>query len=252
MNMGKEQNIIFHHIPKCGGTSIVMGLAMTYYPWRLLRHGRKGFAGNLNAPKSSEEAEDLGLNRYQYRRGLLSQQVKEGNYPMISGHYPFDPDLYETEKSKWSFVSLLRDPLERWYSEYYWNRHKDHEYRKTDHSIEKYLESENGLENTRSFVNYFSTSLNFFDPVTEEEKNEALKNVMKLDVVGCLENLDQFRYMMKNKFGRKPFFFKSNKSPTPIDMEARPDKDSAFHKKLSGLLEADQEIYQKVRENIGL
>ena len=248
--MSKEQNIIFHHIPKCGGTSIVMGLAMTYYPWQLLTRGRKGFAGNLNAPASSKEAEKKGINRYQYRRQLLAERVNQGHYPMISGHYPFNPDLYELKKDQWHFVSLLRDPLERWYSEYYWNRYKDHEYRKTNLSIEEYLESDHGLENTRSFINFFSTSLNNSDPVTEAEKNEALNNIIKLDVVGCLEKLDQFQSAMKHKFGRKPFFLKTNKSPAPLDIEERPDTDSAFHKKLTSLLEADQEIYRKVTENI--
>lgn len=226
------------------------GLAITYYPWRLLTRGRSGFAGNLNAPLSSKEAQEKGINRYQYRRQLLTQRVNEGCYPMISGHYPFDPDLYASKKNQWNFISLLRDPLERWYSEYYWNRYKDHEYRKTKLSIEEYLQSDHGMENTRSFVNFFSTSLNNSDPVTEAEKNEALDNIKKLDVVGCLENLGQFQSAMKDRFGRRPFFLKVNKSPAPFDVEKRPDADSAFHKKLTGLLEADQEIYRKALENI--
>lgn len=250
--MFKEPKIIFHHIPKCGGTSIVTGLALSYYPVRLLLKGKDGFAGRLHAPLSSKMAEFQELNRYTLRRTLLKNHIERETCPFISGHYPFDPALYEQYKNEWNFITLLRDPLIRWYSEYFWNRYKDHDYRKTELSIEDYLETQEGLENTRSFINYFSLSERTSQPVTEEEKNEAIKNLSRLTVIGFLDDLDQFKQEMKSVFGRKPFLLQRNKSPAANKHKKLPDKGSDFEKKILGYLEADIEIYRKARELKGL
>jgi len=199
--MFKEPKIIFHHIPKCGGTSIVTGLAMTYYPMRLLFRGKSGFNARLNAPQTAEYAQKNDINKFSHRRMVLRNHVERQTCPFISGHYPFDYDLYDQQKEEWGFVTLLRDPIKRWYSEYYWNRYKDHDYRKTDMSMEEYLETPEGLENTRSFVNYFAMTENTDGAVTQVEQEEALKALPCFTVIGFLEELEKFRSDMKQAKG---------------------------------------------------
>jgi len=250
--MFKEPKIIFHHIPKCGGTSIVTGLAMTYYPMRLLFRGKSGFNARLNAPQTAEYAQKNDINKFSHRRMVLRNHVERQTCPFISGHYPFDYDLYDQQKEEWGFVTLLRDPIKRWYSEYYWNRYKDHDYRKTDMSMEEYLETPEGLENTRSFVNYFAMTENTDGAVTQAEQEEALKALPCFTVIGFLEELEKFRSDMKQAFGRKPFFLQRNKSPAAHQEKTMPDKGSDFEKNLLRLLEADIEIYHKAKERAGL
>lgn len=250
--MFKEPKIIFHHIPKCGGTSIVSGLAISYYPMRLLIKGRKGFQARLNAPQSTHEAQEKGVNSFSYRRQLLREHVEKKKSPFISGHYPFDRDLYEQVQNEWCFVTLLRDPLQRWYSEYFWNRYKDHAYKKTNLSMEEYLGTEQGRENTRSFVNYFAMTENTHGDVTEEDKNEALNSLQKFSVLGILEELNDFKTSLKMALGYKPFFPRLNKSPASPDKKIYPDKGSDFEKTLLSALEADIEIYKKAKEYKGL
>jgi len=249
LNMFKEPKIIFHHIPKCGGTSIVTGLAMTYYPIRLLLRGKGGFNARLNAPETAEYAKQNDINKFTHRRNVLRQHVESQTCPFVSGHYPFDYDLYSKSKEEWGFVTLLRDPLKRWYSEYYWNRYKDHAYRKTEMSVEEYVETPEGIENTRSFVNYFAMTENTDVAVTQAEKDEALSRLSCFTVIGFLEELEKFRVDMKHAFGRKPFFLQRNKSPAANVEKTMPDKDSDFEKNLLRLLEADIEIYKKAQEN---
>lgn len=238
--------IVYHHIPKCGGTSILRGMAFCYYPLRLLTLRKKGFPGILDAQASSADAEKNNLDLYSYRRQLLERAVNKDNSPLVFGHYPFSEKVYEDNKDNWKFVSLFRSPLERWYSEYYWNRYKDHEYAKTDLDIEAYFDSKQGMMNTRSFVNYFSNAKNPESIADVAEAELAIKNIDKLDVVGTVENMNNFRSSLKESLGRKPYFFKLNKSPAREEDKVVPDEKSEFHKKLENALQADQYIYDHV------
>lgn len=172
--------------------------------------------------------------------------------PLICGHYPFNHDFHAAHKDEWTFVTLLRDPLQRWYSEYFWNRHKDHEYRKTDLSIEEYLESRNGMMNARSFVNFFSRSEDMYETPRSQDVKQAIETLEQIDVVGCLENIDNFKARMQAKLGRTPIFFKRNKSPASQEQKKVPDKNSDFHKALLERLQGDIEIYEKTKERLGL
>ncbi len=187
----KEPKIVFHHIPKCGGTSIVTGLALSYYPLRLLMRCRAGFSGNLNSHAASLVADQFGINRYEFRRQLLSYFIEKADSPFISGHYPFDQHVYEGHKEEWNFITLLRDPVERWYSEYFWNRYKNHEYQKTEMSMEEYIESEQGRMTARSFVNCLSHAETHTETPTQEEVNISVGALKKMTVIGCLENIER-------------------------------------------------------------
>lgn len=248
----KEPKIVFHHIPKCGGTSIVTGLVLTYYPLRFLKYRKQGFPGNLNSRAASVIAEQSGVNRYEFRRQLLSYFIEKADSAFISGHYPFDKDLFEKNKNEWNFITLLRDPAARWYSEYFWNRYKNHEYQKTELSMEEYIESDQGRINARSFTNFLSHSDRHSDIPTQEDVNESINALGKMKVVGCLEHMDVFQRDMKVAFGRKPLIFNRNTSPASAEQKILPDKDSVLHKKVLTLTQGDQEIYQAAKKIIGV
>lgn len=250
--MFKEPKIVFHHIPKCGGTSIVTGMVTAYYPLRLLRYGRKGFPSTLNAPASTYAADLYARDRYTFRRELLAYNVHRGNSPIVSGHFPFCRKLYDGFKDEWSFVTLLRHPLERWYSEYFWNRYKSHQYEHTDLSAEAYLETFEGRAASRSFVNFFTEAQDLATLATEKELKGALETLPKMRVIGCLEHMERFRCDMKDAFGRKPMVFNRNQSPAHQVQRVRPDTNSAFHKHLEDLLAADIEIYQGAKNILKL
>ncbi len=240
MNILSEPKIIYHHIPKCGGTSVVTSLALTYYPLRLLRHGRAGFEGTLNAKAASIAAAENNTDPLDFRRSLLQYYVEKDKTPLISGHYPYNHQLSEAQKKEWTFITLLRDPVERWYSEYYWNRHKDHEYKKTELSFEEYLKSNEGQFNAQTFLHYFS---NPEAPSIES----AVATLKSMDVVGFLENLTHYKSQMKSTFGRAPLSLQRNKSPARDIQEPRPDINSDFHRELLNDLAADIEIYQVMK-----
>lgn len=251
--MFKEPKIIFHHVPKCGGTSIVTGLALTYYPLRLMRYGKRGFPGVLNARAASVAAEMHDASHYEFRKNLLAYFADKGTSPLISGHYPFNHEFYDKHQDDWKYMTILRHPLERWYSEYFWNRYKDHDYRKTELTLEEYIESDEGRVDTRCFVNFFARTKDDIHCLPSSvDVDSALETLEGMSVVGLLEHMDNFQDQMRNVFGRKMLMLNRNKSPAAQGQKDRLDKDSLLHKKLMVYLQPDIEIYEKTKERLGL
>ena len=142
---------------------------------------------------------------------------------------------------------MLRDPVERWYSEYYYNRHKKEGVGKTSLGIEAYLESEAGHRYARSFINYFTDAADPSAKATEAEARQAVEALTCFDVVGSLEDLNAFREGMRRRFGRRPFFPHVNRSPAKGDSRKQPDRHSEVHRQLLELLEPDIFVYETVQ-----
>lgn len=242
------RKIVYHHIPKCGGMTISAGLALSYFPFHLLRYGRKHFPGKLNARAASETASYLGKDRYQYRRELLAYHLEASETPYIFGHYPFSSELAQRYGDQWTFVTLLRDPVKRWYSEYYWNRYKSHSYDKTALDIEAYFDSPQGQRDCFSFVNFLVPRQNPQDLPSEADIQTAIRNLDYFAVIGVLEDMEGFRSALAQAFGYKPVFIKRNVSPAPEEKKVIPPEDSDFHQKLLAHLAADMRIYKAVLE----
>ncbi len=238
------KKIVYHHIPKCGGMSIAAGIGVSYFPLQVLRFGGKRFPGHLNARAASGACEALGLDRYSFRRQLLEYYLLSDKSPYIFGHYPFSRSAYDRHKDEWAFVILFRDPVKRWYSEYFWNRYKDHDYAKTELDMEAYLESEQGKADTRSFLNFLVEAEDSAALASDVEVKQALENLACFDVLGTLEDLCQFKDSLKKRFGYAPFIPRRNKSPAPKQAFVKAEPGSAFDLKLRQFLEADIEIYQ--------
>ena len=241
------KQLVFHHIPKCAGMSLVMGLAVSYYPVQLIRYGKKGFTGRLNARAAHETAGTRGLDDYALRREILHYQLEWADAPFISGHYPFCPQAYESFKDEWDFVTVLRDPVTRWYSEYDWNRYKDHDYKKTDLDIEGYFETPQGQEDARLYMNFFVPREHKSAPASQEDLNAAKIAIEGFTVIGDVKNMDGFKARMKRVYGRKPWIPNRNSSPAPDGQKTIPDKNSDFHKKLVQTMEADIEFYNHAK-----
>lgn len=242
------RKIVFHHVPKCGGTSITRGLVRALYPLRLVSRGKGSFCG-LNAQAASSVSDYLQLESYEVRRAILAYEVERDKSPFVYGHFPFSIAVFDRHHGPWDFVTLLRNPVQRWYSEYFYNRYKSFEYAKTELDIEAYLDTPAGLIKTRSFLNYFGERGDILATPSQADVDMAIQNLSRFTVVGLLENLGDFAQKIKHKFGRKPVFFRTNKSPAPGGKKTLPDEDSEFHRRLVEHLAGDIEIYRSVADN---
>ena len=94
--------VIFPHIPKTGGTSLQEQLKMS---------GLKVFFDYVAPPGNglSHQLKEQQLNE-------KCDQIDFADYDIVFGHFP----IKRYSKSHYSYVTLVRDPLERAISHYYY------------------------------------------------------------------------------------------------------------------------------------
>ena len=113
----RGRRIVFTHIPKCAGTSVGQAISHTVHPFsrHTLNYRAAHAAGQLLTDRkvtTSGLGDDLP-----YLQFLLCYQISRG-FRYIGGHYPVSKQVLQVYSDQYRFVTLLRDPVERWKSEF--------------------------------------------------------------------------------------------------------------------------------------
>jgi hypothetical protein len=113
----RGHKIVFTHIPKCAGTSVGAAIGHTVHPFsrNILNYRAAYPAGQL---LSTREITTSGLrDNAAYLQFLLCYQLNRG-FRYVGGHYPVSKLVLETYGERYKFVTILRNPVERWCSQF--------------------------------------------------------------------------------------------------------------------------------------
>lgn len=241
-----DTSVFIPHVPKCGGTSIKNALAEAYG----LRAGIQiDLRGNIHHdafsmldPFASKKAADqLGVPLHVHREHVLLHLMGLPNRKLISGHFHFSEAAYREYYSRYTFVTLIRDPVERWYSQYFYNRDKKGTHFAVEDALEEYVCSPTGRSTGSSIAQYFAGS----DCGAERIVECAITNLGRFDVVGVLEELNVFKRELKHALGANINIPIRNTSPTPADQKRR-EITPEIHRKVVELCKPDREVYDYV------
>lgn len=220
---------VFIHIPKTGGTSLVNTLAHQIYFKKFKR---------LNPTKNIHPKEFME-NATHY----LDDVVSKGYYEVVGGHFGFGahPDL--TEQSK--YFTVLRNPINRVYSEYNFMKFKGTYYQKwiaeEGITLNDYL-----FHKKTSYLNNFQTRLvsgigfEKWEEVNDIIYKKAAANLKGFLAVGLTERMPETLALFYNKlnWSRLPIMLKNNVN---------------IHKSKEALLEQDaQEIAKREKYDLML
>lgn len=181
--------VVYHHVPKCGGTSIARSLRMRYFLSQV----------SINAGSSVETLKQLYPNtskaeHYQrlrdFRESLLVYYLYS-DVRWISGHVRFSDVAHRNFSGSYKFITVLREPVSRYISNYRYNYLRD-SYSGTRLGLEDYMGTFEGRMQGSIYAEYFSGLPAHADFRDKEAVNTAKHNLQKFDLVGFTSEMRAF------------------------------------------------------------
>ena len=250
-----EPRLVFIHIPKCAGSAVARAIRRAYFPVHreLLSRfrGRPGYAYDaIPIEASYETARSLGLNLPEFHAALLFYAMGLPKNGFISGHVPFSCAAANTFGDQWQFITILREPISRFMSEYFYNRFKTSQYFRIEEDLEAYLDTADARRTSTQLTNFLTGRRDEYATPTAEEVESAIDNLRRFAVVGFLEDMERFADDMAARFGRRPAIPHTNRNPAPEGARKR-EIDPMLRERIAELSAADVEIYRRAQQMFG-
>lgn len=195
-----HQTVIFLHIPKTAGTTLHRIINQQYY--------RKQIYSIYPTPLQP----GTGVEALKHLSLLEQAQIR-----VLTGHMPFGFHTLIPNAS--TYITLLRDPIERVISFYYFIRqepsHYFHDYAlMADMTLDKFLESRVTLATNNFQVRMLSGALDAvgYGECTSEMLEMAKQNLQSyFAVVGLTERFDETLIMLRRAFHWRNIFYVRHK-----------------------------------------
>lgn len=253
---GLKKNIFLLHLPKCAGTSISHAIRCRYLT---LNFANDRNLISLSAEASSNVIKQSNKTDYPYnttddfpilklRKDLLLYFLNQKNTKYISGHFPFSETAYNEFHNKFEFITVLRDPVKRFISSYFYNKYKEGGHRKIKSDIKTYIRSEFGQSQGYEFVKFLGGADITADYSSKQAVERAICNLKKFDIVGCLEYPKDFLDQFEARFAIRLKIEKKNPGPKPQNFKEAIITEE-IQEQIKDICKPDSEVYQFAIDN---
>ncbi len=109
--------VVFHHVPRCGGTSVSRALRLRYILSQFSLNAKASYETIKNKyPHSPGNV--FFDNLYSFRESLFDYALNS-YIRCVSGHVKFNENTYDKFCNTYKYITVLRDPVQRYLSDYY-------------------------------------------------------------------------------------------------------------------------------------
>ncbi len=176
--------LFFLHVPKCGGTSVDKALRRVY-------QGAGYRTEHLDSFASLKAAELANIRMRPCRDHLLYYHMAQKNMRYLGGHFSYS-DTARAAFADWRYVTLLREPVTRWLSHYFYNKYKQGDHFRIKTPLEAFVRTERARGMGNTYTEWFADDLAPEAARSDEAVEQAIRTLNNLEVVGLLEHLNIF------------------------------------------------------------
>jgi len=193
--------VIFHHVPKCGGTSVGRALRQRYLLSQTTVLPEESFRA-FETFTGRTDRQQMLIDVLDLREQMLLYELYRG-VQCFSGHVRFSEIAYRQFGSRYSFITILREPVARFISHYFWSHGKPDAHARIDEDFAAFLETDRARRLGATYVEYFCGLPKDVDLTAQTSIDAAIANLQRFDVIGQLEDLRPFEAALKAKLGAR-------------------------------------------------
>ncbi len=233
-----KDRICFVHVPKCGGQSIKSGIQSVFNsPLESVRiKAAPSLRGALVPDQNSKN------NLHAYRENVLRYFLSDAQVGLVMGHYPCRKSTLDFFGEEWKFVTILRNPIDRFISHFLYNTHKDSEHFKQDQALDDFLKTSRAAASGEMYVRYFSE---FPDIPLEQGIRDASANLDRFALVGVLDKLEEWERDYQAIFGGRLRIGRVNSSPAGAKLAKKEITEEQLAK-IAALCEPSMHVYKHI------
>lgn len=238
-----RRGLVFHHVPKCGGTSVGVAIRRHYL---LSQAGIVPGASFRAAQRMSDSDDPMEILRHakNLREQMLLYELYTGVW-CVSAHVRFSETAYREFAATHGFVTILREPVARYLSHYHYSVGRD-AHVSIDIPIEEFIDTEQGRSHGAIYCDYFASLDSQADFATGTAVERAVENLGKFSVVGFLDDLDAFAAGIRREFGFRPRIGHRNRN-VATDPAASQTLSPTLRRRIEEICAPDLEVFSGVR-----
>jgi len=237
------KRVAFFHPAKCGGTSVRDSLGTVFGGPRRVEPG-----------SADRAARQIGIAPMVLREGILAYLVQRHDVPFISGHFCYFRRAFADREDEFDLITILRNPLDRFLSHYYFARFKPNPERflPNHEELPEYLSTTRAkvwaTTYTRMFVGEIESAKALHERGACDEMPKAvasaIDNLGRFAIVGTLEHLKDFEAAIQQRYGIKGPIKHERKSPR-LGYPKFADQPREVQERLLELCASDMIIYER-------